>query len=59
MIVRLVGDSFSVHQLITSALHSSNHYLRLVTHLAPQHGFDSYTAYEVEPDDMQHLEDKQ
>lgn len=31
----------------------------IVAHLAPQHGFDSYTAYEVEPDDMQHLEDQQ
>lgn len=30
-----------------------------VTHLAPQHGFDSYTGYEVGPDDMQHLEDQQ
>lgn len=31
----------------------------VVTHLAPQHGFDSYPGYEVEPDDMQHLEDQQ
>lgn len=30
-----------------------------MTHPAPQHGFDSYTGYEVEPDDMQHLEDQQ
>ena len=31
----------------------------VVTHLAPQHGFDSYPGYEVEPDDVQHLEDQQ
>lgn len=30
-----------------------------MTHLAPQHGFDSYTGYEVGPDDMKHLEDQQ
>lgn len=30
-----------------------------VTHLAPQHGLHSYTGDEVEPDDVQHLEDQQ
>lgn len=30
-----------------------------VTHLAAHHGFDSYTSYEVGPDDMQYLEDQQ
>lgn len=30
-----------------------------VTYLAAQYGFDSYTSYEVGPDDVQHLENQQ
>lgn len=30
-----------------------------MTHLPPQHSFHRYTGYEVEPDDMQQLEDQQ
>lgn len=33
--------------------------MNLLTHLAAQHGFDSYSGYEVGPDDMQHLKDQQ
>lgn len=52
------GDELSV---VSALHHSTSHNIAVcaVTHLAPQHGFDSYTGYEVEPDDMQHLEDQQ